>query len=164
MLLLLFVPVNVSAAGPQLAPLPTDFDTFLGYLKEAGELFKSMIVVALIIQAIVGFLKYRGSIKEDKAVLAIVIGNSLFIFFMAVVKIFNPNFDLMVFEEYASLIMDSSGAFTPIALILITQFSKYFYDKVLRGVPVVGYSHTLENYKAYKTPIEYHTEVDEPLK
>lgn len=143
---LFFLPSTPVLAAASVSAAPGQLD-LVAIFVTCANLLKGMISVGFVIQLAVGYGKYRGWIKDEDTRPAILIVNGAVIVIFAVLKIYAPTFDLHIVETYAALIVDSSGALGPVALLFISVFSKVFYDQALRGTPIFGYSYTLESQK-----------------
>lgn len=90
---------------------------------------------------IVNLLKIPGWVKDDKAQFAINVVNVLFALFFGAASLFTswniPGLDLK-FADFAKVLT----VFLPVFALIFKWLAPYLY-RVVRGVPVVGYSHSL---------------------
>lgn len=113
---------------------------FLGALQTAWDALKGMVYVAVIGSTIVNLLKSKGIVRNDQAQIALTVMGAVAILIFGVIKYFFPDYNLLVFDEYAALIVNTDGTFTPVALLIGNLLSKLFHTVVLRGIPAIGYS------------------------
>ena len=141
--LLVLVFAVVSPAAALSAPVAQEeAPTFWSLLRDAGDALKGMVFVGIFCSTLVGYLKSKFIVKDDDVMTVLTAMSLSLVLIFAVIKYFSPSFNLLVFEDYAKLIVDSSGAWTPVALLIINVFSKVFYSNVLRGLPVIGFSYS----------------------
>ena len=136
----LFVPtVTVSAAPLLQEETPPNI---LDLIAEGQDALYGMAYVALLMAAGFNFAKERGWLQDKQASTATALTSVILVGLFAAIKFFFPDFNLLVFDDYASLLVDAGGAFTPLAVILLNLISKLFHTQLLRGLPLVGFSYT----------------------
>lgn len=91
---------------------------------------------------ILNFLKAAGVIKDDKAQVAFNLLNLLFVVTIGLIMIFVPGFDYNLLDTKLVGLASTLMTFLPVLSLIIKWLGPLFYQSV-RGVPILGYSHSL---------------------
>src|SRR5690606_21589395 len=120
----------------------SDFN-FFDALMKSRDVLLGMTYLALLGAAFGNYLKSKGKLKDNQVPIFLTSLGVVVVVIFTALKYFLPDFNLLVFDEYAALLVESNGAFTPLAVLLLNIFAKVFHTQLLRGLPKIGYSFSL---------------------
>jgi len=128
---------GATAQGP--GPEPTDIDFLVQLLFGLAVTVPGFTALGVML---VNLLKIPGWVTDGNAQIALNIFNILSAVVIGLVTLFLPNVDVTGFDLTFGKLAGALTVLLPTFVLLYKWLAPYFYQAI-RGVPVVGYSHTL---------------------
>ena len=95
--------------------------------------------LSALLSAAIGLAKKWNLVKDGQSKTVFKTVQAVTVVALAVLKAFAPDFDLGVFEQMATEIVNTYGGLLAIALPFMDKFGEIFYQAI-KGIPLLGHS------------------------